>query len=348
MIRIALLLFLPIFCFAQPVKKYKRSYGFDDLNKVPSPPDYSQLAYWVAHPEQKDMADVVPGRGELVDYQASAEVDVFFIYPTIHSKKQQKNAPWFADVTDEKLNKRIANSTIKNQATVFNSSCKVYAPLYRQAHLAVYYQDSLALKVEALEFAYGDVREAFRYYMKHWNDGRPVVIASHSQGTTHAVKLLREFFDEKPLADQLVAAYLVGMPLSRGSFNALPICESAEETGCWVSWNTFLSGYYPPNHGFWYNDALSVNPLSWKTDSTHISFGANKGGVLRNYKKLVQGVSDAKNQDGMLWIHKPRFFGNFLLNWQSFHKVDYNLFYMNIRENVEQRVEHYLEENGKL
>ena len=106
---------------AEAQKKYKGKYGMDDLDKIPPAPDYESLEYWVAHPEKKDMADLVPGRGELIDYQSSADVDVFFIYPTIYSKRQHKDHPWFADVNDKRLNKKIENSTIKYQATVFNS-----------------------------------------------------------------------------------------------------------------------------------------------------------------------------------------------------------------------------------
>ena len=251
--------------------------------------------------------------------------------------------PWFANVNDDKLNKRIAESTIKNQASVFNGSAKVYSPLYRQAHVGIYHKDQdLLLKANALAQAYKDVREAFIYYLQNYNENRPIVIASHSQGTNHAEKLLKEFFEGKDLKSQLVAAYLVGMPLRDDTFKELPICENEDQTGCWLSWNTYRQGYYPPNHDFWFDAGVSVNPLSWKRDSTYVSWGANLGGVLKNFKKIRVGLSDAQNKDGMLWINKPKFFGNFWLNWDRFHIVDYNLFYMNIRENVEKRVENYL------
>lgn len=327
---------------------YKGKYGIEDLKKTPAAPDYSQMSYWVAHPDQEDMADLVPGKGQLAEYQETAEVDVFFVYPTIYSKKQSPDNPWFADVNDEKLNKDIANSTIKYQSTVFNSSAKVYAPLYRQAHIGVYYVEDLKLKVEALEFAYQDVKKAFEYYLANDNNGRPIIIASHSQGTTHAVSLIREFFDGKKLQDQLVSAYIVGMPVREEAFDQISPCESGGETGCWVSWNTYIRGYYPPAHDFWYNQAVSTNPLSWKRDSTYVSWGSNQGGILKNFKKIRPGLSDAQNKDQMLWINKPKFFGNFLIGWDRYHVVDYNLFYMNIRANVELRVENYLKKKELL
>lgn len=340
---VLLLLIVPGIVFAQKQKKLKSKYDIDDLDKMPAAPDYSLLNYWIAHPDKEDAADMVPGNGQLAEYQETAEVDVFFIYPTIYSKKPKPENPWFADVNDEKLNKKIAESTIKNQATVFNSSAKVYSPLYRQAHVDIYHRDqNLALKTEALEQAYKDVKKAFEYYLEKYNSGRPIIIASHSQGTNHAEKILREFFEGKDLMNQLVAAYLVGMPLRNYTFEEIPICEDEDQTGCWLSWNTYRQGYYPLNHSFWYHEGVSVNPLSWKRDSTYVSWGENLGGVLKNFKKIRLGLSDAQNKDGMLWINKPNFFGNFLLNWKSYHVADYNLFYMNIRENVEKRVENYL------
>ena len=324
-------------------KTYKGKYGIEDLDKVPSPPNYESLAYWIAHPSKEDMADLVPGKGELTDVQQSAEVDVFFIYPTIYAKKQYKDHPWFADVNDRKLNESIAKSTIKYQASVFNGAGRIYSPLYRQAHIGIYYNMPLKLKVDALAQAYEDVKKAFQYYLENWNEGRPIIIASHSQGTDHAVKLLRDFFEyDKALKEKLVAAYIVGMPIAENTFNELSPCGSEEETGCWLTWNTYKKGYYPPSHDFWYGNALNVNPLSWSLDSAYVSREKNRGGILKNFKKIRPGLSDAQSADGMLWINKPKFFGNFLINWDRYHVVDYNLFYLNIRENAAARVEAYL------
>lgn len=176
--------------YTQPPYKFKTRYGLADLEKTPNPPEYDQLHHWIAHPDVQDYADHTPGKDQLQEKQATAEVDVFFIYPTIYSGKQKKEHPWFADVNDAKLRKEIGKSTIRNQATVFNGAARIYAPLYRQAHLGVFYQNDLELQVEALEYAYLDVKKAFQCYLTHWNDGRPIIIAAHSQGTRHAVNLL--------------------------------------------------------------------------------------------------------------------------------------------------------------
>ena len=315
------------------------SSNLDDL-VMPAPPVYSKLTYWIAHPDLSDMADLVPGRGQLTNGQATAKADVFFIYPTIYTGTQYPEHPWFADVDDQNMNTKIAESTIKYQASVFNAAARVYSPLYRQAHINVFYGDTVLMK-KALEMAYQDVKQAFEYYLENWHHDRPLVIASHSQGTVHAARLLREFVEGKPLQKKLVAAYIIGMPVQEAYFSEIPVCDTPDQIGCWMTWNTFLTGYTPPNLPS-LQTAVSVNPLNWTTDTTWVDRTNNLGGILKNFKRIRPKLSDAQNHEGKLWIHKPRFFGNFILRWKRFHVVDYNLFYMNIRTNVEDRVNAFL------
>jgi hypothetical protein len=305
-------------------------------------PDYSNLAYWIAHPKVADLADVVPGRKKFKDEQTLAEADVFFVYPTIYTGAQHPDHPWFSDVNDQAFNQKIAESTIKYQASVFNGAGRIYAPLYRQAHIGVFYADTVFMQT-ALDMAYEDVKAAFVYYLAHWHNDRPLIIASHSQGTVHAARLIKEFVEGTPLQEKLVAAYIIGMPVKRTYFSNIPICDSPDDVGCWMTWNTFLSGYTPPRQAA-FDKAASVNPLSWTTDTLVADRKMNNGGILKNFKRIHPGLCDAQNHEGKLWIHKPRFFGNFLLRWKRFHVVDYNLFYVNIRENAQLRVSTYLRE----
>ena len=323
------------------VKPYDGPYGERELSLTPPAPKYELLWFWAAHPEVEDYADLVPGKEELSNKQDEAEVDVFFVYPTIYTGKQKAAFPWFADVHDPKQNEKVGKSTIKYQASVFNGSAKVYAPLYRQAHYAVFGSDS-TLKETALDFAYEDVKRPFEYYITNWNKDRPIIIAAHSQGTLHAARLLKDFFLDKPLMDKLVAAYLVGMPIPKDYFEDFEVCQSKNEIECWISWNTFKKGFKPANYDKWYQNAASVNPLTWRTDEKEAPRGINKGGIARNFKKIRPEFTNAMNYKGLLWIDKPHFFGNFLINWDSYHIADYNLFYVNIRENVKDRVESYL------
>lgn len=305
-------------------------------------PDYSTEYFWAALPGKIDDADKSP-KG-LKDLQNQSEADVFFLHPTIYTgKKGDKD--WNASVLDEELNKKVDERTIRYQASIFNGAGRVYAPRYRQAHIKIYYQNDTALAQQVLGFAYLDIKAAFSYYLKHFNEGRPIIIASHSQGTTHAMQLIKEFFDGKPLQNQLVAAYLVGMPVFKDEFEDIPVCQSSDETGCFVSWRTFKFGYDP---SWLTSDRVAVvNPLTWRTDTDMAPKSLNKGGVLKNFKKVHKEICDAKvvADDGILWTHKPKFFGSFLLKTNNYHIADFNFYYINVRENAQERVKAFL--NGQ-
>ena len=76
-----------------------------------------------------------------------------------------------------------------NMASAYNSCCNVYAPRYREANFFVYMGDSKAFAV--LDFAYQDVRRAFVISFVR-KQGPPFILAGHSQGTHHAMKLLKK------------------------------------------------------------------------------------------------------------------------------------------------------------
>src|SRR3546814_4733126 len=61
----------------------------------------------------------------------------------------------------------------------------------------------------ALGAAYRDVAAAFDYFLSQ-NEGRPLILAAHSQGSLHLIRLLHEKVAGTPLASQIVAAYVVG------------------------------------------------------------------------------------------------------------------------------------------
>ena len=84
----------------------------------------------------------------------------------------------------------------------------------------------------ALQSAYRDIKSAFQYYLKYENNGRPIMIVSHGQGTLHAGQLLKDFFEDQPhMQKQLVAAYLVGMAVKDDYFQSIPFMTKPDETG---------------------------------------------------------------------------------------------------------------------
>jgi hypothetical protein len=309
-----------------------------ERGRIYPPPDYSQNKYWAALPTVKDSADAVPKGAVLADGQSEAKADVFFIYPTIYLFGKT----WNADVNKKQLNDRIDKSTILHQATVFNGSCRVYAPRYRQAVLKSFFKLNGNGK-KALDFAYVDVKAAFEYYLKNYNNGRPVVIASHSQGTWHAQQLLHEYFEkDSSLRKRLIAAYLIGGWVKKNEYTNIPASNSASQTGCVISWNSFKWGV--KNNKFFGTDHECVNPLTWNTDTLQASASLNRGSVPYGLSRIDKDIADAKiSAEGLLWVHKKKMKG--YKNGRNYHITDYNLFWMNIRENVKLRIDTYFEKN---
>lgn len=296
-------------------------------------PDYSQRYTWAALPDISDFADVTPPSVS-PENQANAPVDVFFIHPTTF----MGGLAWNANVNDKELNGKTDQRAIKHQASVFNHNCRVYAPRYRQMSFGGFFSDDKVSEIKALNFAYVDVKESFLYYMEHYNQGRPIVIATHSQGTIHGIRLIKEFFDGKPLQDKLVAAYLIGWPFAADTMAFIPVCDSPDQTGCVISWNTWRRDRTPKNDfTHFYDSALVTNPLSWRADTAYAPESLHEGFLYPNYKKIKSQKLDAQAHNGLLWTKKP-----FPLAFTSnYHIGDYNLFWVNIRTNIDQRVKAY-------
>lgn len=314
---------------------------------TPIAPNYALLKYWAAWPEQKDAADSIPRYCTDKDQQATAKADLFFIHPTIYTQQPQNGAfEWNADLADTDLNKKVDNSTILNQATPFNASCKIYAPRYRQAHIYTFFtKDSLA-RTQAMELAYEDIKAAFEYYLLHHHQQRPIVIAAHSQGSAHAKRLIKEFFDGKPLQKYLVVAYLVGditsTPAQYDEFRHIRPAQTPQEVGGFVAWHTYARDFFPENYDKKrFATSVCINPLTWRLNEEYAPKELNKGGVALKFAMKPQ-LTDAQVHRGLLWVNKPYIAGRAFLNVKNWHRADINFFWQNIRDNVALRLENYL------
>lgn len=291
-------------------------------------PDYSQEKYWSALPFRLDNADIIP-KGETWVSDSLKMVDVFYVHPTMYKKNSAKT--WTADLDDKKLNKKVDQKPIKYQATPFNKTGRVYAPRYRQAHLDVFDGES-KLRDEALDFAYQDVKKAFEYFLANYNQGRPIVLASHSQGTVHARRLMKEFFDKPDMKYNLVCAYLVGFGIYPSEYKHLSPCKDASKTNCYVTWSSFKEGYnYPLSKGDFLVGEVSVNPISWRIDKVP---DLSVSSILLSVRGKKRYQTIARVENNMLWVKTKM---PFVRSWDVMHIVDFNLFWDNIRMNVERR-----------
>jgi len=314
---------------------YKSLYQFKSGDKKP---DFSNLNYWAAHPLKWDPSDSIPK--PIRKEKRDTLVDVFFLHPTMYTM-ELKDSSLNADIDDAYLNAKTDYSSILYQASVFNQYAKIYAPRFREAHLSAYFTNDTLASINAFATAYADIKNAFEYYLKNYNHGRPIIIASHSQGSTHALHLLKDYFENKPLQKQLVAAYIVGMVIPKASFSSLKMCEDSLQTGCVCGWRTFRKGYKAPYVEVEKDFSLVTNPITWKTDSTYASKKLNTGSVLFKFNKVYKRTTDAQIYDGIIWVKRPKFPWGFLYSTKNYHVGDINLYYMNVRENVGQRINSY-------
>ncbi|HCP40827.1 MAG TPA: hypothetical protein DIT65_03450, partial [Cryomorphaceae bacterium] len=152
-----------------------------DLVEEPiSIPDYTDLSYWVAHPEKVDLSDSVYSLRPANQFN----IPVFFVSPTVHFP--EKGGNWNVDPSTEK-GRNAFNTPVKYQSTAFNVAGPIYSPAYRQSAYQVYNIPPNLTTVKSYAIAYEDVKSAFMIFLKHIGSSTPFILASHSQGTDHLI-----------------------------------------------------------------------------------------------------------------------------------------------------------------
>ncbi|HAA53610.1 MAG TPA: DUF3089 domain-containing protein [Myxococcales bacterium] len=333
---------------------------------APKAPDYSQSSSWAALPDHKDYADATPANVSSQP-ENKRRADTFFIYPTTYMSGKS----WNADINEKTSKTRVDTLVMKHQASAFNACCKVYAPRYRQATLyfAMGFEPD---GKKALELAYSDVVRAFKYYLKHWNKGRPFIIAGHSQGSIHGLRLIEEHVAKNPtLRKQLIAAYFPGNPIHKDKFKRslapLTVCKEPTTTHCLISWHTLgkdgdvekynrLKKFYPPNtyEDVKGRDHICVNPITWKAEDPNGPLQKHLGAIQyhRGDKSIPEPIASTVSGGCVkraMRVTEVRLkgFDRMLFGPGDYHIYDYNLFYMNIRKNALERTNAYFAKYNK-
>lgn len=299
---------------------------------APPRPDYSLEEHWAALPSKFDNADFAPPGTR--DAQAEAEVDVFFIHPTTYFGSESWNQPPGAPNATE----MVDTSILTGQASAFNGCCAVYAPRYRQATFYSFF-DEQGDGQKAIDLAFGDVASAFEHFLSAFSQGRPFIVAGHSQGALHTDRLIRERILGTDIEDRLVAAYPVGFEITEEF--GLPVCEQPTQTGCQVNWNSLS----PQAESRYALDTICVNPLTWRTDGARADFSANPGSMNFDTPPVIEeAVADAQCIDGRLLVTEIRSDRQWIEfgGEGNYHAHDYGLFYISIRENAKARVNAYM------
>lgn len=324
-------------------------------------PDYKQLKNWAASPHKEFPSDLVPlfSEGETIHKTA----DVFFIHPTTYlcqrpgrcsimvdrtevnrMKARSNDEPWNADTDDSALNAYTDYGTIRMQASVFNQCARIFAPRYRQAHVKAFFLKPSDAVQAAFDTAYSDVRNAFYYYLEHENKGRPIILAGHSQGSFHGLRLLREFFDGTSLQKQLVCAYLPGFQIPHNHFCHLPFANTAEMTGGYLGWRSYQRGTVPEDLPAEKGDSLCVNPLIWSDTIAKISPGKKICGI-EDCNHIMSGNMSAaiEPRTRVLLVDLPDTAPEKMKKHQNLHLYDYSLFWLCIRQNAALRVQKFID-----
>jgi hypothetical protein len=315
-------------------------------------PDYAWPQAWLSRPDLgSDPARWVPDGVQATDRPQAA---VFYIAPTTYLGRDHWNAP----LTDADANARL-KLFARSQASAFNGVAQIWAPRYRQATLGAFLANSDPRSAKAIDFAYRDVARAFDVFLKAIPADQPIILAGHSQGSLHLLRLLCEKVAGTPLARRIVAIYAVGWPISiEADLPALgfPACDAPDQARCILSWQSFadpadprlIKAYFDASRGYdgrprKGSHMLCVNPITGKGGGAAPS-SANRGTLVPRAglagADLTPGLVPARcTPEGLLLIgDPPAGFGTYALPGDNYHVYDYALFWANIRDDAARRL----------
>lgn len=316
---------------------------------------YSRPGIGVSDPARWQPAFASGGGALPTQAEPKLPFAVFFVHPTSYLNRASWNAPLENGGDPEA--ERIARIYLRGMASPFNAASEIWAPRYRQATFGAFLTDAPEGR-QAIDAAYADVREAFRYFLSSVDPGTPIVLAGHSQGSLHLKRLVAEEVKGTPVAARLVAAYVIGWPVSTlHDLPAMgfPACAEPEQTGCVISWSSFgepadpgslleayastpaLDGKAPGS-----DPMLCSNPLTG-TPGASAPASANLGTLVPEDSMekgtLQPGLVPARcDRRGLLLIGPPPEMGSYVLPGNNYHVYDLPLFWANTKADVVRRV----------
>ena len=315
---------------------------------------YADRKMWIARPD-------ITGNPALwlpptfKDATPKGNAAIFFIHPT--SFIQPLPQSWNASLDDATTNDR-AKLFVQGQASPFSNAGDIWAPRYRQASFGAFLTTQPEAQ-KALNAAYADVQSAWDSFIAEIGPDRAIIVAAHSQGSVHLLRLLRERIAGKPVAKRIAAAYVIGWPVSVETdlpLLGLPACATADQSGCILSWQSFaepadtsqISAVYDATTGFTGKSRrgtkmLCTNPLTGVPD-TSANAAANIGATIPSVDlktaTLEPGTIPARCDDrGYLLIGgPPKGISAYVLPGNNYHVFDYSLFWSNIRADAGRRL----------
>ena len=290
--------------------------------------DYSDKKNWAFRSDLDDFNDILPKNYNIKD-DTMFNVSVFYIHPTT----LYNSTSWNADTSYFQENQSIT-LCLENQLSVFAGITKLYAPHYREMHIYSYTDTVNGYK--AFDFAYQDVLSAFQYFIEI-SEHDKFIIASHSQGTNHAKRLISEYIaNDSNLLNRLILSYLIGMDIAKNEL-PIPLCDYPDDLNCFMTWRSFNDLYYPNKWKFGEN-FQSTNPINFSVDTRWSAKHDHLGVLFPNQRIGLKKSLSAMNKLGLVWVRLPNniFINKYKSN--SYHHADFNLFWTNIRKNLQSRL----------
>src|SRR5580765_4988747 len=221
---------------------------------MPAGADYRQARMWIARPDIAGNPSLWVPTG--FQPTSASRASIFFVHPTSFLESSAWNAP----ITDPESQDRAA-LFVRSQASAFNSMGQIWAPKYRQAAFGAFLTSEADAR-RALDFAYRDVLAAYEEFLREAPADRPIILAAHSQGSAHLMRLLQERIRGAPEARRVVAAYLIGWPVSvTADLPALPLpaCERPDQAACILSWQSFSEPADPSQVNAGYDESAAAS-----------------------------------------------------------------------------------------
>lgn len=281
-----------------PVVEHIDRSGLTNVGTDPTPLDYANPNLWVCRPgiDKNECygnfdatAFYADGTSKVIKHERAQNppFDCFYVYPTV-DLTGMGNTTNLSDISH-------VLDALLSQAGRFSRICEVYAPLYRQLAIGASTGGSgdggtsVSLNGDSA-IALGDVKAAFDYYMKHWNNGRKFVLMGHSQGTLMLQGLMTERFDGDSgaaLRAQMISALLIGggpqVPENEavgGTFKNIPACTAPGQTGCIVAYNSFAKEAPPPQNAIFGRVGNGLEPICIAPPVLDDNTGLSKGAYV--------------------------------------------------------------------
>jgi len=314
------------------------------IEKYDSLIDYCLAENWLDVPA----AMVKDGVLDATAADSLKAVDVFYVYPTVTGFRPETEV---CDMTDTVM---IAGAQMVRQiqTAVFDESCNVFMPYYRQISMPKLGMNYPAIIGFISQF---DITDALDYFFTNLNQGRPFIIAGHSQGAATVIALLENYMTKHPeLLSRMVAAYPIGFAVTKDwlAKTGLKFAEGATDTGVVISWNTEGIGNKEAKNMTLASGGLSINPINWKRDDTYADVKENIGSLNVEGKLVTPGIADARidtvRGSVVVTTADPKLYaipaeGSEMFGPECYHLHDYGFFFNNIKQNVADRIKAFME-----